>query len=470
MIMKGARSIAAALLALAGVGLAPMLAQQPPPGRAGQRGPLALVGGTLIDGTGSPPVRNSVLLIRGDRIERVGTMDAVPVPPGYEVISTDGMTVLPGLWDLHVHLMYAGHPNARYWFDTYTSQFERVIMPASAEQMLMAGVTAVRDLAAPAREIIAVKKRIASEELPGPTLYAAGPALTKGANPGAVQTVNVSGADDARAKTRQLIEQGVDWIKMLNAEQLTPEEMKAIVDEAHTRGRKVAAHAFSDEEIRRGLIAGVDDFQHLRTQTPEYPADIVAMIRERVKIGPPLHWTITAGGNGQLNAAYVASNPEFLDDPANFIGLPNSIADDVRGAIATRTGAGAGGGAGGRGRGGAAQSQDEIDAIVKRKVAQIRSLGVELVFGTDVGSWGEVTGHATWMEADLWVRELGMDPMAVIRKMTLDAAAVMGAAGESGSLSAGKFADVIAVRGDPLRHIDALREAKIVVKHGRRYK
>ena len=188
------------------------------------------------------------------------------------------------------------------------------------------------------------------------------------------------------------------------------------------------------------------------------------LIRERVKNGPPLYWTITVGANGQLNAAYLASNPELLDDPANFIGLPKSIADDVRRAIATRTGAG------GRGRGGATQSQDEINAIVKRKVAQIRGLGVELVFGTDVGSWGEVTGHATWMEADLWVHELGMDPMTVIRKMTLDAAGVMGAAGESGSLSAGKFADLIAVRGDPLRHMDVLREPGIVVKHGRRYK
>ena len=165
------------------------------------------------------------------------------------------MTVLPGLWDLHVHLMYAGHPNARYWFDTYTPQFERVIMPASAEQLLMAGVTTARDLAAPPREIVAVKRRIANGEIPGPTLYVAGPALTKGANPNAVQTWNVSGAADARAKTRQLIDEGVDWIKILNAEQLTPEEMRAIVSEAHAHGRKVAAHAFSDGEIRQGLMA-----------------------------------------------------------------------------------------------------------------------------------------------------------------------------------------------------------------------
>jgi len=424
---------------------------------------LALVGGTLIDGTGSAPVRNSVVLIRGERIEKIGTTISLPVPDGYEAVSTEGLTVLPGLWDLHVHLMYAGHPDARYWFATYTPQFERVIIPASAQQLLMAGVTTVRDLAAPPQPILAVKKRIATGEIPGPTLYVAGPALTKGGNPNAVQTWNVAGAADARAKTNQLIDAGVDWIKVVNAEALTPEEMKAIVETAHARGRKVAAHAFSEAEIRLGLIAGVDDFQHVRTQTTEYPSDIVALIRERVRSGPALYWTVTAGANGQLNAAYLASNPEFLDDPANFIGLPQPIVDDVRTAIAARIQAGAR-------AGGAAQSQDEINAIVKRKVAQIRDLGAQIVFGTDVGSWGEVTGYATSMEAELWVRELGMTPLAVIRSMTLDAARMMGADRDSGSIAEGKFADVIAVRGDPLRHIDVLREPRIVIKHGRRFK
>jgi hypothetical protein len=122
-----------------------------------------------------------------------------------------------------------GPSDPRHWFDTYTTQFERVIMPASAEQMLMAGVTTVRDLAAPLQAILAVKERITSAEIPGPTLYIAGPALTKGANPNAVQTWNGSGAADAKAKTSQLIDAGVDWIKVINAESLAPHEMKAIV-------------------------------------------------------------------------------------------------------------------------------------------------------------------------------------------------------------------------------------------------
>ena len=459
--MKATR-VLSAVVVLAGLAVT-AVAQQRSAGRSTPNGPLALVGGTLIDGTGRAPIRDSVVLIRGQRIEKVGTTDSLPVPDGYEAVSTEGLTVLPGLWDLHVHLMYAGHPDSRHWFDTYTPQFERVIMPASAEQMLMAGVTTARDLAAPPRPILAVKRRIASGQIPGPALYVAGPALTKGGNPNAVQTLNVSGAADAKAKTSQLIDAGVDWIKIINAEALTPEEMHSIVDEAHARGRKVAAHAFSEAEIRQGLLAGVDDFQHVRTQTPEYPPDVVALIRDRVRNGPPLYWTVTVGGNGQLNAAHLASNPEYLDDPANFIGLPQPIVDDVRKAISARSQSGAR-------RGGTAQSQDEINAIVKRKVSQIRHLGVQIVFGTDVGSWGEVTGQAAWMEADLWVHELGMDAMTVIRGMTLDAARVMGADRESGSIAEGKFADVIAVRGDPLRHIDVLRDPRIVIRHGRRFR
>ena len=440
------------------------VARQGAPGLSTPGGPLALVGGTLIDGTGSAPIRNSVVLIRGQRIERVGTVESLPVPAGYQRVSTDGLTVLPGLWDLHVHLMYAGHPDSRHWFETYTPQFERVIMPASARQLLMAGVTTVRDLAAPASPILAVRRRIASGEIPGPGLYVAGPALTKGGNPTAVQALNVSGAADARAKTDQLIESGVDWIKIINAAAMAPDEMKAIVDQAHARGRKVAAHAFSEEEIRQGLLAGVDDFQHVRTQTPEYPPDVVALIRDRVRSGPPLYWTVTVGGNGQLNTAYLASNPEYLDDPGNFLGLPPPIVEDVRTAIAARVRTG------GAARGGAAQGQDEINAIVKRKVAQIRELGVRIVFGTDVGSWGEVTSQAAWMEADLWVQQLGIDPMTVIRGMTLDAARMMDADRESGSITEGKFADVIAVGGDPLRHISVLRDPRIVIRHGRRFK
>jgi imidazolonepropionase-like amidohydrolase len=107
---------------------------------------------------------------------------------------------------------------------------------------------------------------------------------------------------------------------------------------------------------------------------------------------------------------------------------------------------------------------------VKSRVAQLQALGVILVFGTDEGSVGQIPSQSTWMDADLWVRELGMDPMTVILKMTSEAAKIQGVDRDTGTVTAGKYADVIAVRGDPLRHIDVLREPKVVIKHGRRYK
>jgi imidazolonepropionase-like amidohydrolase len=432
-----------------------VLAGTTPLARQAQAGSVALVGGTLIDGTGGRPLPHSVVLIRGDRIEKVGTVATLPVPGGYEAISTNGMTVLPGLWDMHVHLIYSGHPNPAHWFQ-YASQFETVTIPVAAEQMLMAGVTSVRDLAAPAQAILAVKKRVASGELPGPTMYVAGPALT-GNRTGTLppQFVAISSAADARAKTRQLFEAGVDVIKLFNPELMSPEERRAIVSEAHAHGLKVAAHGMNDTDVRLGLECGVDDFQHLGAEAPEFPADIVAAIRSRVQAGPPLYWTPTVGANGLLNYPYLATKPAFVDDPAGYRGLPAALAADVR-------------------KGWAEFQPKPVDpntaVNVKRKIAQLQQLGVILVFGTDEGSLGELPSQATWMDADLWVHELGMDPMIVLRKMTSDAARAMGVERDVGAVAVGQFADVIAVRGDPLRHIDVLREPRIVIKHGRRYK
>lgn len=420
--------------------------------------PLALVGGTLIDGAGGAAIRNSVVLVRGERIERVGTVESLPVPAEYERISTEGMTVLPGLWDLHVHLVYSNHPNPTAWF-RHAAQFERVTIPASAEQMLLAGVTSVRDLAAPAEAIFAVEQRIARGELPGPTLYAAGPALSKSLpnQPAPTsQFLPVTDAADARAKARRLIEAGADIIKIFNAERMSADERRAIVDEAHARGRKVAMHGSTDAEIRLGLSMGIDDFQHIGADSPEYAPDIVEALRARVKTGPPLYWTPTVGANWLLNGEYVASKPELLiDDPEIYRSLPLAMVEEVKQAWAAYQ---------------PRQPVPNATAIVRRKIAQMREAGVELAFGSDEGSTGQPGRHSTWMDADLWVRELGLPPMFVIQRMTLDAARAMGADRDTGSVTAGKYADVIAVRGDPLRHIDVLRDPVVVIKHGRRYK
>src|SRR5918999_5681758 len=125
----------------------------------------ALVGGTLIDGYGSTPIRNSVVIIEGERIKAVGQVGTVQIPPGAEVISTEGMSVLPGLWDMHVHLMLNGHSDYAHWDKTYPAQLGPVIMPASAKQLLLAGVTSARDLGAPLAESIDVRDRLSKGSL-----------------------------------------------------------------------------------------------------------------------------------------------------------------------------------------------------------------------------------------------------------------------------------------------------------------
>jgi len=170
-----------------------------------------------------------------------------------------------------------------HWFDTYGEQFAEVTIPASVEQMLLAGVTSVRDLGVPADDILAVRRRIDSGEIPGPTVYTAGPLIMPGETPIRVHTLAVSGVDDAIAQTQGLIDQGVDIIKVFNAQQMPAEDLAAIVETAHAAGLKVTAHGRSDDEIRAGLAAGVDEFQHIGGGSTQYPADIVESIRERVR-------------------------------------------------------------------------------------------------------------------------------------------------------------------------------------------
>jgi imidazolonepropionase-like amidohydrolase len=106
----------------------------------------ALVGGTLVDGFGGKPILNSVILINGETIEKVGRVGELAIPKGTQIISTEGMTVMPGLWDMHVHMMINGHSDYPYWDKKYPPLFKNIIMPASAHQLLMAGVTSARDL------------------------------------------------------------------------------------------------------------------------------------------------------------------------------------------------------------------------------------------------------------------------------------------------------------------------------------
>jgi len=420
----------------------------------------ALVGGTLIDGYGSRPIQNSVIILEGERIKAIGQVGSLSIPSGAEVISTEGMTVLPGLWDMHVHLMINGHSDYTHWDKTYPPQMESVIMPSSAKQLLMAGVTSARDLGGPLKPSIAVRERIRKGELPGPTLYVSGPFIQHEPYPGTEYfRWGVKGADDARAKVRMLAEAGVDVIKLIDQDQMTMDEVLAVVEEAHKFKLTVVAHSHRPEEIRRGLQAGVDCFEHTGLATaPEYPADIIAMIRERtskMSLGP-LFWTPTV--EGLLNYEYLRDNPEQLDDPSWQVGLTQTIIDDIKASL----------------RHPERLSYYQITPMRRphlgRKIQQLSDSGVVLLIGTDSGIPMNFHSQSTWHELDAWVNEFKIDPMVAIRAATYWPSVLMKVSDQVGTVSEGKYADIIAVRGDVLRHIDLLQNVDVVIKHGKRYK
>lgn len=354
--------------------LVPLLAAN-----AAHAAPLkALVGGRLIDGYGGAPLENSVVLIEGDRIKAVGRVGEVQVPAEAEVISTEGMSVLPGLWDMHVHLMIVGHGDYEHWDKTYPPLYRSTIMPAAAKQLLMAGVTSARDLGAPLDDILAIREGIKKGEIPGPTLYVSGPFLQHEPYPGTeLFRWGIKGPDDAQAKVKKLADAGVDVIKLIDQDQMTMDEVRAVVDEAHKRKLPVVAHSHRVEEIRRGLQAGVDCFEHTGLGTaPEYPADVYEMMKGRANT---LFWTPS---------------------------------------------------------------------------------GVPMNFHSD----------STWREIDAWVNVFGVPAMDALRAATFWPAVSLKVEKEVGTVTPGKRADVIAVRGDVLRHVDLLQNVDVVVKGGVRYK
>jgi imidazolonepropionase-like amidohydrolase len=426
----------------------------------GNTGLKALVGGTLIDGYGGRPIRNSVILINGQRITAVGQIGSLAVPAGADVISTEGMSVLPGLWDMHVHLMINGHSDYTHWDKTYPAEFEPVIMPSSAKQLLLAGVTSVRDLGAPLEASINVRERINSGKLTGSTVYVSGPFIQHEPYPGTeLFRWGVKGVDDARAKVRKLADARVDVIKLIDQDQMTMEEVRAVVDEAHRRNLPVVAHSHRPEEIRRGLAAGVDCFEHTGlSSAPEYPEGIIAALRERTAnmSRGPLFWTPTI--EGLLNYEYLRDNPEALDDTSWHEGLPPNIIDDIRRSILHPD------------RLPYFQLTPARRPTLARKFKQLQEAGVVLLVGTDSGIPMKFHSQSTWKELDAWVNILGVDPMTAIRGATYWPSLAMKVDREVGTVTPGKYADVVAVRGDVLRHIALLQRVDIVVKRGVRVK
>lgn len=413
---------------------------------------LALVGGRIIDGYEGRPIEDGVVLIAGDRIAAVGTRSQVVVPPGTPAIDTRGMSVLPGIADMHVHLMILGHGDYEHWDTAYRSRFRAEIMPAAAKQLLVSGVTFARELGGPLEDVLEVKRRIEAGEIPGPRLFVAGPFIQHKSYSKYEEEFRwgVTGAADARAKVQKIVDAGVDLVKLIDQDQMTEEEVRTVVETAHRAGRPVVAHAHREDEIRIGLKYGVDCFEHTGLATePGYPEDILQGLRKR---NQTLGWCPTI--EGLFLSEYTADSfPERLNDPRWQEGLAPDLVRDIRESL--------------RNIGGLPYFQ-----LVRRRIPtlankfrQLRESGVTLLVGTDSGIPGNFHTDSTWRELAAWV-DLGMTPMQAIAGATRWPAVWLKREKDIGTIAPGRYADIIAVRGDVLKHIDLLQRVDLVIKNG----
>jgi len=415
---------------------------------------LALVGGRIVDGFEGKPIDDGVILIAGERIAALGPRSQVPVPAGVATIDTRGMTLLPGLADMHVHLMILGHGDYEHWDTTYRSRFRDEIMPAAARQLVTSGVTFARDLGAPLEDILHVKRRIDRGEIPGPRLFVSGPFIQHKAYNEYEKEFRwgITGAADARAKVQKLVDAGVDVIKLIDQDQMTDEEVRTVVETAHKAGKPVVAHAHREDEIRVGLKHGVDSFEHTGLATePGYPEDILAGLRRR---NQTLFWCPTI--EGLFLSEYTADVfPERLNDPRWQEGLAPDLVSDIRKSLENVSGL-------------------PYFTLVRRRIPtlankfrQLRETGVTLMVGTDSGIPGNFHTDSTWRELATWVR-LGMTPMQAIAGATRWAAAFLKKEKEFGTLAPGRYADIVGVRGDVLSNVELLARPDVVVKNGTR--
>jgi imidazolonepropionase-like amidohydrolase len=415
---------------------------------------LALVGGRIIDGYEGKPIDDGVVLIAGERIVALGRRGEVSVPPGTPTIDTRGMSILPGLADMHVHLMIVGHGDYEHWDATYRSRFRKEIMPAAARQLLESGVTFARDLGAPLEDILDVRDRINRGEIPGPRLFVSGPFIQHRpyADHEKEYRWGVNGPADARSKVQKILDAGVDLVKLIDQDQMTEEEVRTVVETAHRGGKPVVAHGHREEEIRIGLKYGVDCFEHTGLATePGYPEDILQGMRKR---NQTLAWCPTI--EGLFLSEYTADTfPERLNDPRWQEGLAPDVVKDIRESLVNLPGL-------------------PYFQLVRRRIPtlankfrQLRETGVTLLVGTDSGIPGNFHTDSTWRELETWVR-LGMTPMQAIAGATRWPALWLKRDKDFGTLAPGHYADIIAVHGDVLTHIALLQRVDIVIKNGKR--
>jgi imidazolonepropionase-like amidohydrolase len=397
---------------------------------------LAVKAGRLIDVRAGAVMANAVVVVQDGRVKAGGA--SAPIPAGAKVIDLSGYTVLPGLIDCHTHLV-ADASDADPLSELKSSSAKRAFESVpNARVTLDAGFTTVRDLGSYRAFVdVALRDAIAKGAFPGPRMYVAGPYVTITGGGGSMAgglapdiTLPwdldfgvADGVDAVRQRVRDIARHGVDVIKILStgaflahgsdphAVEYSYDELRAAVEEAAHKGLKVAAHAHSTEGIKNAVKAGVASIEH-GTYVDE---EGLRLMKER--------------------GIYLVADIYDAEWIRQTAGYPKDFAD----------------------------KQPEGDEIQRQNFRKAAQMGVKIAYGTDAG----VYPHGFNARQFAWQVRYGQTPMEAIRSATIHAADLIGRGNEAGALEPGKWADLIAVRGDPLRDVTVLERVVFVMKEGR---
>jgi imidazolonepropionase-like amidohydrolase len=400
----------------------------------------AIKAGRLIDPDAGAVLTDQIILIRDNKIESVGK--GLGIPADAKVIDLSKMTVLPGLIDCHTHVADPGDPEP---FDSLRKTASETVLEAvpHARKMLESGFTTVRDVGTyRALNDVALRDAIAKGYIIGPRMFVAGAYITITGGAGAMTGMaadiqlpwdlhygEANSPWEVRQKVRLLAHNGVDLIKVLstgavlthgsspNSLEFTPEELQAAVDEASHFGLKVAVHAHATEGIKNALRAGAASIEHAERIDDE----AIALAKQH---GTYLDMDIYDDECIQENGRKGTEPKDFLEHDA------------------------------------------DLARIQRENFGKAVRAGVKMSFGTDAG----VCPYGTSGKQFAFMVKYGMTPMQAIQAATTNAADLLGHSDVLGSIKPGKYADIVAVSGDPLQDISVLENVQFVMKEGRVYK